>query len=69
MTTDILAAHPCVSWLGPKQPRLSQPLDLPPYDPSVCDEGSDAPELCTPAGPAAGVTPPEEAAGGGGDEG
>jgi hypothetical protein len=52
-TTNILAAAPCVSWLGGNQPRLSQPLDLPPYDPSVCDEGSDAPELCTPAGSAA----------------
>jgi ABC-type transporter Mla subunit MlaD len=52
-TTNILAADPCVSWLGGNQPRLSQPLDLPPYDPSVCDEGSDAPELCTPAGSAA----------------
>jgi len=52
-TTDILAAHPCVAWLGDAQPRLSEPFDLPPYDPSVCDEGSDAPELCTPAGSAA----------------
>jgi ABC-type transporter Mla subunit MlaD len=52
-TTNILAADPCVSWLGGNQPRLSQPFDLPPYDPSVCDEGSDAPELCTPAGSAA----------------
>jgi ABC-type transporter Mla subunit MlaD len=54
-TTNILAADPCVSWLGGNQPRLSQPFDLPPYDPSVCDEGSDAPELCTPAGSAARV--------------
>src|SRR5918994_1308382 len=68
-TTDILDAHPCVSWLGPNQPRLSEPFDLPPYDPSVCDEGSDAPELCTPAGPAARVTPAESAARAGGDEG
>ena len=68
-TTDILAAHPCVSWLGGEQPRLSEPFDLPPYDPSVCDEGSDAPELCTPAESAAGVTPAGSAARGGGDEG
>ena len=52
-TTNILAADPCVSWLGGNQPRLSEPFDLPAYDPSVCDEGSDAPELCTPAGSAA----------------
>ena len=68
-TTNILAAHPCVSWLGGEQPRLSEPFDLPPYDPSVCDEGSDAPELCTPAESAAGVTPAESAARAGGDEG
>jgi ABC-type transporter Mla subunit MlaD len=52
-TTSILAAHPCVAWLGPRQPRLSEPLELPRYDPSVCPEGSDAPELCNPAGGAA----------------
>jgi ABC-type transporter Mla subunit MlaD len=69
-TTNILAAHPCVSWLGAEQPRLSEPFELPPYDPSVCDEGSDAPELCTPpAGSAARVTPAESAARTGGDEG
>ena len=68
-TTNILAADPCVSWLGGEQPRLSEPFDLPPYDPSVCDEGSDAPELCTPAESAAGVTPAGSAARGGGDEG
>jgi ABC-type transporter Mla subunit MlaD len=68
-TTDIRAADPCVSWLGGNQPRLSEPFDLPPYDPSVCEEGSDAPELCTPAESAAGVTPAESAARAGGDEG
>jgi ABC-type transporter Mla subunit MlaD len=47
-TTNILEAHPCVSWLGPNQPRLSEPMELPPYDPSVCDEGSNAPDLCDP---------------------
>jgi hypothetical protein len=35
----------------------------------VCDEGSDAPELCTPAGSAARVTPAGPAARGAGDEG
>jgi virulence factor Mce-like protein len=50
-THDILEAARCVSWLGPNQPRLGgkdQDLTLPPYDPSVCDEGSNAPELCDP---------------------
>jgi ABC-type transporter Mla subunit MlaD len=47
-TTNIARAHPCVSWLGPNQPRLSEPMELPPYHPSVCDEGSNAPELCDP---------------------
>jgi ABC-type transporter Mla subunit MlaD len=52
-TTNLLQAHPCVSWLGSNQPRLNEPLELPPYDPSVCDEGSDAPELCAPPAAAA----------------
>ena len=51
-TTNIRRAHPCVSWLGPDQPRLSEPMELPPYHPSVCDEGSNAPELCDPGGAA-----------------
>jgi ABC-type transporter Mla subunit MlaD len=48
LTTNIRQAHPCVSWLGPNQPRLNEPTELPPYHPSVCDEGSNAPELCNP---------------------
>ena len=52
MTTNILEAADCVGWLGPNQPGINEGLDLPPYDPSVCPNGT-APEaaeaLCTPA--------------------
>jgi ABC-type transporter Mla subunit MlaD len=40
----------CVSWLGPNQPQVSQPLAAPPYDPSVCPNGSEDLRLCNPAG-------------------
>ena len=49
-TTDGAAADRCVSWLGPNQPGINQDLGLPPYDPSVCPEGSSNPELCNPSG-------------------
>jgi phospholipid/cholesterol/gamma-HCH transport system substrate-binding protein len=38
-TTDITKTAPCVSWLGPNQPGISQQLNLPPYDKSVCSKG------------------------------
>jgi ABC-type transporter Mla subunit MlaD len=44
--------HRCVAWLGPNQPGINQPDNLPPYHPSVCPEGSAAPELCNPSGSA-----------------
>jgi hypothetical protein len=49
-TTDILEAERCVAWLGPNQPGISEDLNLPPYDPSVCKDGvaEGAEELCTP---------------------
>ena len=50
LTTKLRDAATCVSWLGPNQPGINQDLGLGPYDPSVCPEGSDAPELCRPAG-------------------
>ncbi len=56
LTTNIHDAAPCVSWLGPNQPGLNYEVNLPPYDPSVCPEGSDAPELCNPAGASATAT-------------
>ena len=49
-TTNILEANRCVAWLGDSQPDINEPLNLPPYDPSVCPEGSNAPDLCDPAG-------------------
>jgi virulence factor Mce-like protein len=52
-TNNILDADRCVSWLGPNQPRLAGAdtgFQLPPYDPAACPDGSNAPELCNPAG-------------------
>ena len=47
-------AADCIGWLGPNQPGVSEDLGLPKYDPSVCPDGSNAPELCNPADAAAG---------------
>jgi virulence factor Mce-like protein len=47
-TKDPNEAARCTAWLGPNQPRITQPLELPRYDASVCPAGSDAPELCDP---------------------
>jgi hypothetical protein len=47
-TNNILEAHECVSWVGPNQPRISEPFPMPRYDNAVCPNGSDAPELCDP---------------------
>lgn len=47
-TTDILAADPCVSWLGANQPDISYDLGLGRYDNSVCRHGSTDLELCDP---------------------
>jgi virulence factor Mce-like protein len=41
----------CVSWVGPNQPGINAGPNLPPYDPSVCPDGSTHPEICNPAGP------------------
>ena len=51
-TTNVAERDRCVSWLGPNQPQITQPMSLPPYHPSVCPQGSDAPDLCNPAGSA-----------------
>jgi ABC-type transporter Mla subunit MlaD len=55
-TTSIENANPCVSWLGPTQPGINQDIGSPPYDPSVCPNGSTDPSLCNPAGPNPAVT-------------
>ncbi len=47
-TTNAADRADCVSWLGPNQPDINQPLNLPPYDPSVCPNGSDDLSLCDP---------------------
>jgi len=55
-TTSILAADPCVGWLGPNQPGINEDLNLPPYDPAVCPNGTEPErareELCDPSGAA-----------------
>jgi ABC-type transporter Mla subunit MlaD len=54
-TTNILEADNCVAWLGPNQPGISEPDRLPPYDPSVCPNGTEphaAESLCHPEGSA-----------------
>jgi ABC-type transporter Mla subunit MlaD len=70
-TTNILEADRCVAWLGPNQPGISEDLNLPPYDNSVCPEGSNAPELCDPNvstdSTAAGTGTRQGGGGGGGD--
>ena len=47
-TTDVRQANRCVAWLGDNQPGINEPLDLPPYDPSVCPDGSTDTSLCDP---------------------
>jgi ABC-type transporter Mla subunit MlaD len=41
LTTDVTEVDPCVAWLGPSQPGISEPDSLPPYDDSVCPAGTD----------------------------
>ncbi len=53
LTTDFLEADTCTGWLGPNQPGINEDIGLPPYDPSVCPEGTEpeaAHALCDPAG-------------------
>jgi virulence factor Mce-like protein len=48
-TTRFSRANRCVAWLGDSQPDINEPLNLPPYDPSVCPDGSTDTSLCDPA--------------------
>src|SRR6476659_7024861 len=45
-TTSASNRASCVAWIGPNQPQINQPFAAPPYNPSVCPNGSDAPDLC-----------------------
>ena len=57
-TTDFLEIARCATWLGPNQPGVNEDLNLPPYDPSVCPNGTSpeaAQELCDPGEDAAGT--------------
>jgi ABC-type transporter Mla subunit MlaD len=47
-TTNASDRNRCVSWLGPNQPQVTQPLSVPPYHPSVCPDGSTDLEICNP---------------------
>jgi ABC-type transporter Mla subunit MlaD len=49
-TTDPRDAEECAAILGDAQPDINTPLNLPPYDPSVCPQGSDDLTICDPAG-------------------
>ncbi len=51
-TTDPTQIDRCVSWLGPNQPGINSGPDLPPYDPSVCPDGSTDTSICDPNGSA-----------------
>jgi phospholipid/cholesterol/gamma-HCH transport system substrate-binding protein len=49
-TTQFSQINDCVSWLGAHQPGINQDVGSPPYDPSVCPNGSTDLSLCNPAG-------------------
>jgi ABC-type transporter Mla subunit MlaD len=54
-TTNLLDAAKCVGGLGPNQPGINEDINLPPYDPSVCEAGTQpeaAEALCNPGTPA-----------------
>ena len=46
-TLDPAQADRCVAMLGSSQPGITYDPGLPPYDSSVCPDGSEAPELCS----------------------
>jgi hypothetical protein len=54
MTDNYADANLCTGWLGKNQPGITEPLDLPKYDSSVCPDGTEPEaareELCDPAG-------------------
>ncbi len=66
-TTDVRQANRCVAWLGDSQPDINEPLNLPPYDPSVCPDGSTDTSLCDPAGTLTGGARVRSSGSGGGN--
>lgn len=49
LTTNFDEIADCLAWLGPNQPGITEPTNLPDYHPSVCREGTEpepAEELC-----------------------
>jgi phospholipid/cholesterol/gamma-HCH transport system substrate-binding protein len=67
----IFEADQCVAWLGPNQPGINRDLGLPPYDDSVCPNGTEPQHaedtLCP--GPATTSAPERRRAAGGGGAG
>jgi ABC-type transporter Mla subunit MlaD len=49
-TTDVGQAVHCAALLGDTQPDINFPLNLPPYDRSVCPDGSTRRDICDPSG-------------------
>lgn len=49
-TTSILKANRCVAWLGRNQPGINQAVEVPPYSPKVCPNGSTDIAICDPSG-------------------
>ena len=45
-TRSYANAARCVAWVGPNQPGINEPINVQPYHPSVCPDGSADPELC-----------------------
>jgi hypothetical protein len=64
-------ANACVSWLGDSQPGIGGPGNIPqpPYDSSVCPEGSTDLSLCVPPGEAGATAAANGTAGASGSEG
>jgi ABC-type transporter Mla subunit MlaD len=52
-TTSASDRNRCVAWIGPTQPGINQPINVEPYHPSVCPQGSTDPELCASSAPSA----------------
>ena len=48
-TTDIREAHRCVAWLGATSRASTRTSDIPPYDRSVCPQGSTDTSICDPS--------------------